>query len=166
MIRRFVLLLKAGQPALFETHPGARATVSSDVQLGLFGHGPRQVQVRAHQRRDPSGVHLVAHHQRKAKAKREVDKVTYLNGLREIGVGNGTLRLHLCALRMVFDRLFELEITVGIEHAPRPVPRSPATRRPNGRGSTRLGGDPPEPASPAAGRRPRFGRGGADSNTP
>ena len=59
---------------------------------------------------------------------RRDDILEYLNGLRKNGLGNGTLRLHLCALRTVFDRLLELGITVDIEHAPRPVPRRPATR--------------------------------------
>ncbi len=55
------------------------------------------------------------------------DVVEYLAELRRAGLGYGTQRLHLCALRAVFDRLLRLGITVGIQHAPRPAPRAPAT---------------------------------------
>ncbi|MCK5805761.1 MAG: hypothetical protein KAI66_23215, partial [Lentisphaeria bacterium] len=40
---------------------------------------------------------------------------------------NASLRLHLCALRAVFDKMLGMEITAGIVHAPRPAPRLPAT---------------------------------------
>ena len=53
--------------------------------------------------------------------------VSYLDALRTEGVGNATLRLHLCALRAVFDRALGIPLTAGIRHAPRPPPRPPAT---------------------------------------
>jgi len=59
---------------------------------------------------------------------RRDDVFEYLNELRQNNLGNGALRLHLCALRTVFDRLLDLGITVDIKHAPRPAPRRPATR--------------------------------------
>ena len=59
---------------------------------------------------------------------RHEDVSRYLNELRQSGLANGTLRLHLCALRTVFDRLLDLGITIDIKHAPRPVARRPETR--------------------------------------
>jgi len=53
--------------------------------------------------------------------------VSYLDALRTEGVGNATLRLHLCALRAVFDRALGIPLTAGIRHAPRPPPRPPGT---------------------------------------
>jgi len=58
---------------------------------------------------------------------REDDVDDYLDHLKQRGMGNATLRLHLCAIRTVLDRLLGLDITVEIKHAPRPRPRPPAT---------------------------------------
>ncbi|MBT3380221.1 MAG: site-specific integrase [Lentisphaerae bacterium] len=58
---------------------------------------------------------------------RDDDVLEFLDELRQSGRGNATLRLHLCALRTVFDRLLELGITADIKHAPRPLQRRPAT---------------------------------------
>ena len=62
-----------------------------------------------------------------AKSLRDDDIEDYLESLREREVSNATQRLHLCALRSVFDRLLGLELTSGIGHAPRPIARPPAT---------------------------------------
>lgn len=61
------------------------------------------------------------------KCVRDDDIEDYLESLRERKVSNATQRLHLCALRAVFDRLLGMGLTAGIRHAPRPVPRPPAT---------------------------------------
>jgi hypothetical protein len=55
------------------------------------------------------------------------DVRAYLAGLRLAGAGNATIRLHLCALRAVFDRILGLGLTEGIAHVRRPPPRQPAT---------------------------------------
>ncbi|MBN2452539.1 MAG: hypothetical protein JXR77_19295 [Lentisphaeria bacterium] len=59
---------------------------------------------------------------------RDDDVEAYLVDRQAKGLGNGSLRLHLCAIRAVFDGLMELGITTGIQHKPRPPPRPPATR--------------------------------------
>ncbi|MBN2451486.1 MAG: hypothetical protein JXR77_13930 [Lentisphaeria bacterium] len=59
---------------------------------------------------------------------RDDDVVSYLAYLCALGRGNATLRLHLCAIRAVFDGLMELGITTGMRHVPRPRQRPPATR--------------------------------------
>jgi len=51
----------------------------------------------------------------------------HLLRLRSEGLGNGSLRLHLCAIRAVFDKILEKNITAGIVHAPRPPRRPVAT---------------------------------------
>ncbi|MCK5802432.1 MAG: hypothetical protein KAI66_06350 [Lentisphaeria bacterium] len=53
----------------------------------------------------------------------------YLGTLAARNLGNASLRLHLCALRAVFDKMLGMEITAGIVHAPRPAPRPVATDR-------------------------------------
>jgi hypothetical protein len=55
------------------------------------------------------------------------DVRAYLAGLRLAGACNATIRLHLCALRAVFDRILGLGLTEGIAHVRRPPPRRPAT---------------------------------------
>jgi len=51
----------------------------------------------------------------------------HMSRLRSEGLGNGSLRLHLCAIRAVFDKILEKNITAGIVHAPRPPRRPVAT---------------------------------------
>ncbi len=65
----------------------------------------------------------------KPEALTDDDVVDYLAQLAQAGLGNASLRLHLCALRTVFDRLLDLRITVDIQHAPRPLQRPPATEQ-------------------------------------
>ncbi|MBN2451021.1 MAG: hypothetical protein JXR77_11565 [Lentisphaeria bacterium] len=65
---------------------------------------------------------------RELRALRDDDVVAFVAYLRSIGRGNACLRLHLCAIRAVFDTLMELGITTGIRHAPRPRQRPAATR--------------------------------------
>ena len=54
------------------------------------------------------------------------DVERYLAAQKVAEKGNGTLRVQLCALRAVFDRMLGMQITAGIDHAPRPVPIPPA----------------------------------------
>jgi len=63
----------------------------------------------------------------KMKWLRDDDIEDYLESLREREVSDATQRLHLCALRSVFDKLLGMGLTAGIKHAPRPVARPPAT---------------------------------------
>jgi hypothetical protein len=58
---------------------------------------------------------------------REWDVREHLRGLKAGGRGNATQRLHLCALRAVFDRVLGLGVTGGIGHAPRPACRPAAS---------------------------------------
>ena len=54
------------------------------------------------------------------------DVESFLRKLRLAGKSNGTLRVQLCALRTVFDKVLGMHITCGIAHAPRPAPIPPA----------------------------------------
>ncbi|MCK5804530.1 MAG: phage integrase N-terminal SAM-like domain-containing protein [Lentisphaeria bacterium] len=60
---------------------------------------------------------------------RDDDVLAYLDWLVDQGLGNGSLRLHLCAVRAVFDNMLGMRITAGIVHAPRPIPRPAATEQ-------------------------------------
>ena len=83
--------------------PGTAARYSSHVFRFLRTVGPRTPEQLTHD-----------------------DVKRYLQALRMTGKSNGTLRVQLCALRAVFDRLLGMRITDGIAHAPRPAPIPPA----------------------------------------
>ncbi|MCK5802758.1 MAG: phage integrase N-terminal SAM-like domain-containing protein [Lentisphaeria bacterium] len=60
---------------------------------------------------------------------RDDDVYAYLESLVGQGLGNASLRLHLCAVRAVFDNMLGMRITAGIVHVPRPALRPAATEQ-------------------------------------
>jgi hypothetical protein len=58
---------------------------------------------------------------------RDGDVIAFLHALAAGRRSNATVRLHLCALRAVFDGFLGMRLTAGIVHVPRPPRRPVAT---------------------------------------